>query len=78
MAPRAHTRGRIDGATYKFSAEHQVNKLRRVAQTSVVLAILLATGCVIEPRESYYDRDHHRYYHDHSWHDCGEHDDHCR
>jgi hypothetical protein len=55
-----------------------VNKLRRVAQTSVVLAILLATGCVIEPRESYYDRDHHRYYHDHGWHDCGEHDDHCR
>ncbi len=56
-----------------------MNKLQRVAQSSVVVAvILLATGCVIEPRDSYYDREHNRYYHDHTWHDCGEHDDHCR
>lgn len=29
------------------------------------------------PREGYYDRDHHRYYHDRSWHDCHEHDQYC-
>lgn len=30
------------------------------------------------PREGYYDRDHHRYYHDHEWHQCRDRDDpHC-
>jgi hypothetical protein len=29
-------------------------------------------------REGYYDRDHHRYYHDHQWHQCRDRDDpHC-
>ncbi|HJS92036.1 MAG TPA: hypothetical protein VJ738_18860 [Steroidobacteraceae bacterium] len=29
-------------------------------------------------REGYYDRDHDRYYHDHSWHQCRDRDDpHC-
>lgn len=31
-------------------------------------------------REGYYDRDHHRYYHDHGWRECGERgerDEHC-
>jgi hypothetical protein len=37
----------------------------------------LAQGCVVEPREGYWDRDHHRWYHDHAWHDCVEHDVHC-
>jgi hypothetical protein len=37
----------------------------------------LAAGCVVAPGEGYYDRDHHRYYHEHGWHDCGDHDDHC-
>ena len=34
-------------------------------------------GCVVEPREGYYDRDHHRYYHEHHWRDCGERDPYC-
>jgi len=43
----------------------------------------MAAGCVVTPRdhdeyrEGYYDRDHHRYYHDHAWHECDEHDEHC-
>jgi hypothetical protein len=47
----------------------------------ISLAVLLA-GCVLAPREGYYDRHHHRYYHDHSWHQCRDRDDrddsHCR
>ena len=39
--------------------------------------ILLTEGCVVEPREGYYDRDHHRWYHEHAWVPCGEHDAHC-
>jgi len=43
----------------------------------------LSSACfVAEPRdgyrEGYYDRDHHRYYHENAWHDCGERDEHCR
>jgi hypothetical protein len=40
--------------------------------------ILLTPGCVVEPREGYYDRDHHRWYHEHAWHECGDRDEHCR
>jgi hypothetical protein len=51
----------------------------RIAQTGIVLALLMASSaCVVEPRNGYYDRDHHRYYHEHVWIDCGEHDEHCR
>ena len=35
-------------------------------------------GCVVEPREGFYDRDHHRYWHERAWHDCGDRDEHCR
>ena len=54
--------------------------LQRVAQGSVLLALMaFATGCIVaEPREGYWDRDHHRWYHDHAWHECGEGDPHCR
>jgi len=38
---------------------------------------VFATGCVVEPREGFYDRDHHRWYHEHTWHECVEHDEHC-
>ncbi len=78
MAPQAQNTLHIE-RWHQELAEHHMNKLQRVAQSSVVVAvILLVTGCVIEPRDSYYDREHNRYYHDHTWHDCGEHDDHCR
>jgi hypothetical protein len=52
----------------------------RIIMGSVLLALAaLSTGCVVAggPREGYYDRDHHRYYHERNWVDCREHDDHC-
>ncbi len=54
-----------------------------LAKNGVALALLvLASACVVAPRESYregyYDRDHHRYYHEHAWHECAEHGEYCR
>jgi hypothetical protein len=53
---------------------------QRVAQGSFLLALIaIAAGCVVaEPREGYWDRDHNRWYHEHAWHPCGDHDEHCR
>jgi len=31
-----------------------------------------------EPREGYWDREHHRWWHEHRWHECDEHEPHCR
>jgi hypothetical protein len=44
---------------------------------TLLASTLLASGCVVEPREGFYDRDHHRWYHEHQWHECGDHDEHC-
>ena len=42
------------------------------------LAVMMA-GCVVAgPREGYYDREHHRYWHERVWVACGDRDDHCR
>jgi hypothetical protein len=51
-----------------------------IAQCGILLATFMASsGCVVaEPRNGYYDRDHHRYYHEHVWRECVEHDEHCR
>jgi hypothetical protein len=48
---------------------------------SVLLGlIVLASACVIAPREGYrdgyYDHENHRYYHEHRWHECTERDEH--
>jgi hypothetical protein len=56
-----------------------MKKIQSIAKTSFLFGlVLMATACVIEPREGYYDRDHARWYHEHHWHDCGDRDDHCR
>jgi len=39
---------------------------------------LVVPGCVVEPREGFYDRDHHRWWHEHGWRECGDRDEHCR
>ncbi len=46
----------------------------------VAALMLLAAGCIVAPgyHEGYYDRDHHRYYHENAWHECGERNDRCR
>jgi len=49
-----------------------------VQATLFLLALmLLAPGCVVEPRQGYYDHDHHRWYHEHAWNDCAAGDLHC-
>ncbi len=51
----------------------------RILVGSYVLGMMMLTsGCVIEPHEGYYDHGHHRYYHEHRWHECGDGDEHCR
>ncbi len=53
--------------------------MRRIAKMSLLLGLIVfVSGCNGEPREGHYDREHHRWYHEHGWRDCGEHDDHCR
>ena len=61
--------------------------IRLIARGSCLISLVaFLAGCVIAPghgprdgdRDGYYDRGHHRYYHDHSWHDCHEHDQYCR
>ena len=51
---------------------------KSLAQVSFLLAgfMLFASGCVVsEPREGYYDHEHNRWYHEHSWHECDS--EHC-
>jgi hypothetical protein len=57
-----------------------MNDAKRAVIGSIFLGLAaLMAGCVVAtPNEGYYDRDHHRYYHEHVWVDCGERDDHCR
>jgi hypothetical protein len=47
---------------------------------SILVALaVFSSGCIVaEPREGYYDREHARYYHEHTWHECGGHEDFCR
>lgn len=46
----------------------------------ILLALtFFSSACVVaEPREGYWDRGHARYYHEHTWHECGERNDFCR
>jgi len=52
--------------------------LVQLTAAALLGGVLFSSGCVVEPREGFYDRDHHRWYHEHAWHDCMEHDEHCR
>ena len=54
--------------------------MRRIAQFSFLLCLLsLTSACIVEePREGYWDREHARYYHEHSWHQCREEGSYCR
>ena len=51
-------------------------QMQLLAKWSVLLGLIAVTsGCVVATREGYYDRPHHRYYHERSWHECGPHDE---
>jgi uncharacterized membrane protein len=52
---------------------------KRLTQWSIVVGLIAGVlACGAAPSEGYYDRDHHRYYHERAWHECVEHDEHCR
>ena len=51
----------------------------RIAKSTFLLGLIgLVLGCAVAPNEGYYDRDHHRYYHESGWHECANGDEHCR
>lgn len=52
----------------------------RLVMGAVLLGMMMTlSGCIVaEPHEGYYDHEHARWYHEHRWHECGEHEDHCR
>jgi hypothetical protein len=54
--------------------------IKRIALGSCLLAVMsmLLSGCYVENREGYYDHEHHRYWHEHTWVPCGDADPHCR
>jgi hypothetical protein len=56
--------------------------IRFIARGGCLISLVaILAGCVVVPgpREGYYDRPHHRYYHDRSWHECRDRDDaYCR
>jgi hypothetical protein len=59
-----------------------MNNSKSILKAGFLLGLILgASACVVAPdrgyREGYYDRDHHRYWHEHGWHDCAERDEHC-
>jgi hypothetical protein len=57
-----------------------MTNLRAILRCGILLGLTaLSSACFVSgPHEGYYDRDHNRYYHESAWHDCGDHDDHCR
>ena len=55
--------------------------IQRAAQFSFLLGLIaLTSACVVHEttREGYYDRENHRYYHEHAWHACTPDDNYCR
>ena len=52
----------------------------RITLGSFLMGLFLfgSSGCVVEPREGYYDHHHHRWYHEHRWRDCDEREWRCR
>ncbi len=56
-----------------------MKNIKSIAQSTFLFGLIgLVMGCVVTPNEGYYDRDHHRYYHESGWHECGDRDEHCR
>lgn len=59
------------------------NKKRTATTSNLLLGLLTLTflsGCVVTERhdEGYYDREHSRYWHNHTWVTCDHEDMHCR
>jgi hypothetical protein len=62
-----------------------VGMFRLAVSCLLVTLMAFTSGCVVERdrgyhegyKEGYYDREHHRYWHDRAWRDCIENDEHC-
>jgi len=54
--------------------------MRHIALGSCLLGLLMVfvSGCVVAPREGYYDHEHARWWHNHAWVACVPGDPHCR
>jgi hypothetical protein len=59
-----------------------MKNLQHIVKGSILLGLVVfSSGCIVaEPRDGYYEREHHRYYREHAWHECREHGDeyYCR
>jgi hypothetical protein len=67
----------MSGVKFSYIGPSMKNT-KRIANSILLLALSgLVAGCIVGPREGYYDSDHHRYYHEKAWHDCGDRDEHC-
>jgi hypothetical protein len=72
-------------AGFTINEEHTVSILRFALSSLLVTLITLTSGCIVERdrgdheayQEGYYDHEHHRWWHEHKWHECIEHDEHC-
>jgi len=59
-----------------------MTNIQSILRAGILLGLVaFSSACVVAGpgyHEGYYDRDHHRYYHENTWHECGDHDEHCR
>ncbi len=53
---------------------------KRISLSSCLLALaaMFVSGYIVGPREGFYDRSNHRWYHNHAWVACVDNDVHCR
>ncbi len=57
----------------------QTGPMKAALLLSLYALTTILSGCVIvETHEGYYDHDHARYCHNHTWVSCGPGDAHCR
>ncbi|HEX3912671.1 MAG TPA: hypothetical protein VHW71_04120 [Steroidobacteraceae bacterium] len=58
-----------------------MTNIQSLVRGGVLLGLVaLSSACVVAgPRyhDGYYDHEHHRYWHENAWHECGERDEHC-
>jgi hypothetical protein len=77
---RTAARSRARYAPGIYGAGAIMTIIQSIIKGSFLMGLIaFASACVVaEPREGFYDHDHHRYYSGHGWHDCAGHDDVCR
>jgi hypothetical protein len=60
-----------------------MKNIESLVRGGVLLGLIaLSSACVVAGpgsgyHEGYYDHEHHRYWHENGWRECGERDEHC-